>query len=109
MRERNYVNDTPIDDVQYALKLLIGERRSSGELRVQNPEPYLAEYIYCGPYDSCNNIRYYRVTSRLVRSLREEGYVEGTPQWGYTDDTRLRISSRGRSYYWEMKEPKTKE
>lgn len=36
----------------------------------------------------------------MVQRLREEGYVEGTPQWGYTDYNELRLSNRGREAYW---------
>ena len=36
------------------------------------------------------------VAKKVVEQLVAEGAVEGTPYWGYTDDTELQLSKRGK-------------
>lgn len=42
------------------------------------------------------------IDKKVISELKMNGYVRGTPHWGYTDDNVLRISEHGDNAAWDL-------
>ncbi|MBI5420847.1 MAG: hypothetical protein HZA35_00865 [Parcubacteria group bacterium] len=107
MRKRVYKNETPIDAEMEVLRLLIGEwnDRTVRKLYTRiGEEPYLEVAICTSGYtgDMYTRSDYYKIARAIVLLLRNNGYVEGTPYWGYTDYTELRVSEYGKEAFYKF-------
>jgi len=105
---RKYENDAPMTDEYEALKLLKkewGDRTVRRLLTRRNDEPHIEVAVYNSGYGSeeYTSSEYYRVAPELVAKLRQDGYVQGTPHWGYTDDRELQISDLGVAEWWRQR------
>lgn len=93
----------PATDIKAALRLLYppwGSRtertlhlRDLGEMKAPLIEVALYTSGYTG--DCYTESTYHPVTPEIARTLVDNGWVRGTPHWGYTDDKELHITDAG--------------
>lgn len=96
---KKFENAYPLDTLSAALNMLLNVSMEHRVRRVLTDklrdQPYIERMIYNGPLDSLSARELISVTPEVVRQLREKRYVEGTPELGFTDDTRLLLTSSG--------------
>ena len=96
---RKYKNSEPVSDMVKVLLLLAGNfgDKTQRKLEVRTSEPpFVRVEHYGGHYDEIFDTDYYSVTAEVVQELRRQGFVAGTPHWGYTDENEMKITERGR-------------
>jgi hypothetical protein len=93
----------PIDDVWTALALLV-EGHNDGTSRVamtmmcpknQHTESIIRVSTFYNRGDWAEDYDF-PISGTVMNEMRNGGYVAGTPRWGYTDKTELRLTDRGR-------------
>jgi hypothetical protein len=60
-----------------------------------------SHYEGCSGGDSSSSIEL-PIEPSVIAELKMNGYVMGTPHWGYTDQNELRISEHGTEAAWEI-------
>jgi hypothetical protein len=106
MGSRTLLNEgSPIDCDLTVLDLLYrewGERRLDRRLltprRYQKRGPYVELAVYASGYtgEEWTSSDEIEVTEGVVERLRAQHYVQGTPEWGYTNNHELRITDAGK-------------
>lgn len=87
----------PLNDYRLAAGMLFERHNDRSERALymyRGDGPYI-EVIWASDFSviGCAKVP---VTEEVVSRLLREGIVEGTPQWGFTDKNRLRLSKRGK-------------
>ena len=110
------MNEKPVEDLMEALDLLCARWNDGTKRRLINRpgvEPYIEVEIYrdgCSGGDSWNS-EYYKTAASVLKELSEKFYLDGTPCWGYTDNTKLVVNTPGRNawrqYCQEQEDSKT--
>jgi len=99
VENRKYENEKPISDMIKVLLLLNGEfgDKTSRRLEIRDDEPpFVKVEHYGGHHDEVFSTEYYLVTKKVVEALRQEGFIEGVPQLGYTSKSEIRLTDLGR-------------
>lgn len=104
-----FETDEPIDDPLTVLDLLCGpywERMTTREVLRAHRRRDNESYIRIGHHHDFTDSTYYdfRVTERVIDHLLAGGYLQGKPQWGYTDMNELTASDAGKSRIRELRE-----
>lgn len=97
MRDREFVNVEPIDDLLVVLDLLYKRWGDNTTRHIDLRFEEFGPYVEIGYHHDFSYSRYSRfsVTQRVVDALLSRYLVEGKPQWGYTDMRQLSITNRG--------------
>ena len=95
--QRRYKTDEKVTDEWVALDLLHSSFGSSSAatLHVWSDGTHEIRIDYWGREDHHIGTDSFFTTEAITVALKAKGYVEGTPKWGYTDQTELKISKRG--------------
>ena len=102
MSRRHFENVTPIDDTWTVLDLLCRRWQDNTTRNIVRYFPEDGPYVEVGHHWDFSESRYFRfrVTDRIVDLLLQNGYVVGTPEWGFTDMKKLRASELGEHQLW---------
>lgn len=93
----------PVSDYRFAAGLLF-KRFNDHSDRILKNKGYHCPFIEVSWYrDFSGCVGYAKVfiTKEVLDRLQDEYLVEGTPQWGYTDKTELRLSNKGKRFVVE--------
>jgi hypothetical protein len=100
-----YENDIPIDDELTVLDLL-NRRWGDSTDRFISLWPHAPLHVEIGHHrDFSSDYNRFLVTERVVQSLRDQKFVSGKPEWGYTDWHEQRINARGEARLREAYAP----
>lgn len=100
-KDLKYQNESPITDLGEALILLLPERQSLKRLHsAQGQTPYIESALHNSGYtgELYTSSEYWLVATELVHELLRMGFVAGTPHFGYTDQSELRLTGYGDKY-----------
>ena len=98
-----FKNNVPIDEELAILDLLCPRwgdctTRELNDHHVQHG-PYV-EIYHCHDHSDPEVVRF-RIAKGAPAVLLRRGYVRGTVHWGWVDDKLLRITDKGRNYFWD--------
>jgi len=88
----------PVSDYRFAAGLLF-ERFNDHSVRILKNTGYdwpFIEVSWYRDFSGCVGYAKIFITKEVINHLQDEYLVEGTPQWGYTDNTELRLSDKGK-------------
>ncbi len=98
-----FQNDTPINSVPIVLDLM-DKRWNDGTTRIISRwHKKFGDFIELGHHHDFSDslIHRYSLADGLVDQMISDGFLTGTPQWGYTEMKSLRISSEGTRFWNE--------
>lgn len=100
--QRTFMNATPIDDPMVVLDLLCCRWGEGTAREIVRRFPEDGPYVEIGHHPDFSASRYFRfrITDRVVDQLLASGFVEGKPEWGYTDMKYLHASDEAMQQLW---------
>lgn len=102
----DYENDIEIDDELTVLDLL-NKRWGDHTERHISLWPHAPPHVIIEHWHDFSDSHFNRflITERVVQSLRDQHFVSGKPEWGYTDWHEQRINNRGEARLREAYAP----
>lgn len=113
--EDTFQNKTPIEEPMDALWLLVRPWQSNsvrqilrGRALFGDERSHIEVAVYGSGYtkDEFSYAKKWLVTDDVAQELISLGYVQGTPEMGYTDSNRLIITERGEEAAYEYRSAK---